>query len=176
MVGSVRPEGATREVLAEMMVGRKVILQIDKVAAHPEQVVLAVSKLQVGDDRDHHAVNRVSVEGRAGGRVHACVAEEAKGKSVCGAHSLLEWVVLLSRRRRVMLMVKAGAAVDSVIEQLLPLLDRDDIVIDGGNSLFTDTERREAWLTPLGLCFIGAGVSGGEELSHIHISEPTQPY
>jgi 6-phosphogluconate dehydrogenase len=62
-----------------------------------------------------------------------------------------------------MLMVKAGAPVDAVIEQLLPLLEPDDIVIDGGNSLFTDTERRDAWLTPLGLRFIGAGVSGGEE-------------
>ena len=62
-----------------------------------------------------------------------------------------------------MLMVKAGAAVDAVIEQLIPLLDKDDIVIDGGNSLYTDTERRDAWLTPLGLRFVGAGVSGGEE-------------
>ena len=53
--------------------------------------------------------------------------------------------------RKVMIMVKAGAAVDAVIEQLLPLLEADDIVIDGGNSLYTDTERRDAWLTPLGL-------------------------
>jgi 6-phosphogluconate dehydrogenase len=62
-----------------------------------------------------------------------------------------------------MIMVKAGPAVDAVIEQLIPLLEPDDIVIDGGNSLYTDTERRDAWLTPLGLRFVGAGVSGGEE-------------
>jgi 6-phosphogluconate dehydrogenase len=62
-----------------------------------------------------------------------------------------------------MLMVQAGAAVDAVIEQLLPLLDPGDIVIDGGNSLYTDTERRDAWLTAKGLRFVGAGISGGEE-------------
>jgi 6-phosphogluconate dehydrogenase len=62
-----------------------------------------------------------------------------------------------------MLMVQAGAAVDAVIEQLIPLLDADDIVIDGGNSLYTDTERRDSYLAGKGLRFIGAGVSGGEE-------------
>ena len=62
-----------------------------------------------------------------------------------------------------MLMVKAGAAVDAVIEQLLPLLDAGDIVIDGGNSLYTDTERRANALAARGLRFVGAGVSGGEE-------------
>jgi 6-phosphogluconate dehydrogenase len=85
------------------------------------------------------------------------------GKRLHGADTLAEFVASLARPRKIMLMVKAGAPVDAVIEQLLPLLDRDDIVIDGGNSLFTDTERRDAWLTPLGLRFIGAGVSGGEE-------------
>jgi 6-phosphogluconate dehydrogenase len=62
-----------------------------------------------------------------------------------------------------MIMVKAGAPVDAVIESLIPLLDKDDIIIDGGNSLYTDTERRDAWCSGLGLRFIGAGVSGGEE-------------
>jgi 6-phosphogluconate dehydrogenase len=85
------------------------------------------------------------------------------GKRVHGVDTLADFVASLARPRKIMLMVKAGAPVDAVIEQLLPLLDRDDIVIDGGNSLFTDTERRDAWLTPLGLRFIGAGVSGGEE-------------
>ncbi len=60
-------------------------------------------------------------------------------------------------------MVKAGGPVDAVIEQLIPLLDKGDIIIDGGNSLYTDTERRDKWLGELGLRFIGAGVSGGEE-------------
>jgi 6-phosphogluconate dehydrogenase len=62
-----------------------------------------------------------------------------------------------------MIMVKAGGPVDAVIEQLIPLLDKGDIIIDGGNSLYTDTERRDQWLGDLGLRFIGAGVSGGEE-------------
>ncbi len=85
------------------------------------------------------------------------------GKRFYGANTLAEFVASLARPRKVMVMVKAGAAVDEVITQLLPLLEKDDIVIDCGNSLFTDTERRDAWLTPLGLRFIGAGVSGGEE-------------
>ena len=85
------------------------------------------------------------------------------GKALVGAHSLREFVDSLARPRKIQIMVKAGAAVDAVIEQLIPLLDKDDIVIDGGNSLYTDTERRDAWLEPLGLRFIGAGVSGGEE-------------
>ncbi len=85
------------------------------------------------------------------------------GKRLHGAATLADLVASLARPRKIMLMVKAGAPVDAVIEQLLPLLEHEDIVIDGGNSLFTDTERRDAWLTPLGLRFIGAGVSGGEE-------------
>jgi len=85
------------------------------------------------------------------------------GKRLVGTHSLEAFVQSLARPRKLMIMVKAGAAVDSVIEQLIPLLEADDIVIDGGNSLYTDTERRDAWLSGLGLRFIGAGVSGGEE-------------
>ena len=85
------------------------------------------------------------------------------GKRLFAAHTLSEFVASLERPRKVMLMVKAGAAVDAVIEQLLPLLDQGDIIIDGGNSLYTDTERRDAWLKPLGLLFMGTGVSGGEE-------------
>jgi 6-phosphogluconate dehydrogenase len=85
------------------------------------------------------------------------------GKKLVPAHTLADFVQSLSQPRKVMLMVKAGAAVDAVIEQLIPLLAPDDIVIDGGNSLFTDTERRDAQLAAKGLRFIGAGVSGGEE-------------
>ena len=85
------------------------------------------------------------------------------GKRLTGWHSLQDFVQSLARPRKLMIMVKAGAAVDAVITQLIPLLDADDIVIDGGNSLYTDTERRDAWLSPLGLRFVGAGVSGGEE-------------
>jgi 6-phosphogluconate dehydrogenase len=85
------------------------------------------------------------------------------GKRLLGAATLDEFIQSLSRPRKVMLMLKAGAAVDALIEQLLPRLEAGDIVIDGGNSLYTDTERRDARLTAHGLRFIGTGVSGGEE-------------
>ncbi len=104
----------------------------------------------------------VSVYNRSPAATEAFVAANP-GKHIQGHTSLAAFVQSLARPRRVMLMVKAGAAVDAVITQLIPLLSPDDIVIDGGNSLYTDTERRDAWLTPLGLRFIGAGVSGGEE-------------
>jgi len=104
----------------------------------------------------------VSVYNRTNAVTDTFVAQHP-GKRLTATHSLAEFVQSLARPRKVMVMVKAGAAVDAVIEQLLPLLEADDIVIDGGNSLYTDTERRDAWLTPLGLRFIGAGVSGGEE-------------
>ena len=80
-----------------------------------------------------------------------------------GYHTLEEFVASLKRPRRVMLMVKAGRPVDAVIEQLRPLLDDGDIIIDGGNSDFNDTNRRSRELSESGLLFIGTGVSGGEE-------------
>jgi 6-phosphogluconate dehydrogenase len=85
------------------------------------------------------------------------------GKALVGAASLADFVARLKRPRQVLVMVQAGAPVDAVIEQLLPLLEPDDIVVDCGNSLYTDTERRDAWLSGRGLRFVGAGVSGGEE-------------
>ena len=85
------------------------------------------------------------------------------GKKLVGAKSLEEFVQSLAAPRKIMIMVKAGGPVDAVIEQLIPLLDKGDIIIDGGNSLYTDTERRDQWLGDLGFRFIGAGVSGGEE-------------
>jgi 6-phosphogluconate dehydrogenase len=85
------------------------------------------------------------------------------GKNLIGTQSLEQFVGSLKRPRKIQIMVKAGGPVDAVIEQLIPLLDQDDIIIDGGNSLYTDTERRDTWLAGQGLRFIGAGVSGGEE-------------
>ena len=85
------------------------------------------------------------------------------GKKLSGHHTLEDFVQSLATPRKIQIMVKAGAPVDAVIEQLIPLLSPGDIVIDGGNSLFTDTERRDAYLSGKGLRFIGAGVSGGEE-------------
>ncbi|MES2959652.1 MAG: decarboxylating NADP(+)-dependent phosphogluconate dehydrogenase [Pseudomonadota bacterium] len=84
-------------------------------------------------------------------------------KRLRATSTLPAFIAALKRPRTVMLMVKAGAPVDAVIEQLSPLLDEGDIVIDGGNSLYTDTERRSAALGARGLRFVGAGVSGGEE-------------
>jgi 6-phosphogluconate dehydrogenase len=89
--------------------------------------------------------------------------KEAKGTNVLGAHSVPEMCALLKRPRRVMMLVKAGAAVDEFIEQLIPHLEPGDIIIDGGNSLFQDTIRRTKYVESKGLLFIGTGVSGGEE-------------
>ncbi len=105
---------------------------------------------------------RVAVYNRSPDAMHAFVAAHP-GKQLQGSVALADFVASLKRPRTVMLMVKAGAAVDAVIEQLLPLLEAGDIVIDGGNSLFTDTERRATLLEGRGLRFVGAGVSGGEE-------------
>ncbi|HEY5442857.1 MAG TPA: decarboxylating NADP(+)-dependent phosphogluconate dehydrogenase [Candidatus Saccharimonadales bacterium] len=91
------------------------------------------------------------------------LANEAKGSKVIGAHSIEEMVAQLKRPRRVMLMVKAGDPVDQTIEHLLPHLEAGDIIIDGGNSLFTDTERRLKEVEAKGLLYIGTGVSGGED-------------
>ena len=87
----------------------------------------------------------------------------AKGKNITPCRSLEEFVSALARPRKVQIMVKAGAPVDAVIEQLIPLLEPGDIIIDGGNSLWTDTQRREKYLKEKGLHFFGVGVSGGEE-------------
>ena len=96
-------------------------------------------------------------------KVDDFISNEAKGTEVIGAHSIEEMVSQLKTPRRVMLMVKAGDPVDQTISQLLPHLEAGDIIIDGGNSLFTDTERRMKELEAKGLLYIGTGVSGGEE-------------
>jgi 6-phosphogluconate dehydrogenase len=96
-------------------------------------------------------------------KVDEFLAKEAKGTNVVGAHSVEEMVAKLKKPRRVMLMVKAGKPVDEFIEQVLPHLEKGDIIIDGGNSLFEDTNRRTKYLEERGLLFIGTGVSGGEE-------------
>lgn len=88
--------------------------------------------------------------------------EEAQGLAVYGTSDLKDFITKLKRPRSLMLLVTAGAAVDMVIKDLLPLLEPGDLVIDGGNSYFADTERRAAELTPKGIHFIGVGVSGGE--------------
>jgi len=106
---------------------------------------------------------KVAVFNRTVSKVDDFLADEARGTHVVGAHSLEELCGLLKRPRRVMLMVKAGDTVDQMIDQLLPYLEAGDIVIDGGNSLFTDSNRRTKTLAGKGIFFIGTGVSGGEE-------------
>ena len=106
---------------------------------------------------------KVAVFNRTVSKVDDFIADEAKGTQVVGAHSIEELASLLKRPRRIMLMVKAGASVDQTIEQVLPHLEAGDIIIDGGNSLFTDSNRRTKYLADKGILFIGTGVSGGEE-------------
>ncbi len=104
----------------------------------------------------------VSVWDQSPEAVTRSAASQPEGR-ITGCDSIQALVASLARPRKIWLMVNAGAPVDEVISQLLPLLDADDIVIDGGNSLFKDTERRAAHLATHGLRFVGAGVSGGEE-------------
>jgi 6-phosphogluconate dehydrogenase len=105
----------------------------------------------------------VAVFNRTVDKVDKFMAGRAKGKKIVGAHTLEELVGSLKAPRKVMLMVKAGAAVDEFIEHLTPLLSKGDIIIDGGNSHFPDTIRRTKALEEKGLLYIGTGVSGGEE-------------
>src|SRR5271155_3550963 len=106
---------------------------------------------------------KVAVFNRTVSKVDDFVSNEAKGTQVAGAHSIEEMCKLLKRPRRVMIMVKAGEVGDQTIEQVLPYLEKGDILIDGGNSLHTDTTRRTRDLAAKGILFIGTGVSGGEE-------------
>ncbi|MGD1818523.1 MAG: decarboxylating NADP(+)-dependent phosphogluconate dehydrogenase [Pleomorphochaeta sp.] len=105
----------------------------------------------------------VAVFNRTTSRVDNFMATRAKGKNIIPTYSLEELVSKIERPRKIMIMVKAGAPVDSTIDQLIPLLDKQDIIIDGGNSNYKDTERRAQLIESKGLYFIGTGVSGGEE-------------
>ena len=105
----------------------------------------------------------VAVYNRTLEKVDSFIKGRAGGKNIVGTKSLAELVSTLSRPRRIMLMVKAGPAVDSLLESLLPLLEAGDIVIDGGNSRYSDTIRRCAYIENKGLLYVGMGVSGGEK-------------
>jgi 6-phosphogluconate dehydrogenase len=100
---------------------------------------------------------------RTTSKVDDFLAKEAAGTKVIGAHSVEELVNKLKSPKRVMLMVKAGSPVDDFIAKLIPYLSSGDVIIDGGNSLYTDTERRVKGLASHGIHFVGCGVSGGEE-------------
>ncbi|MBU0501302.1 MAG: decarboxylating NADP(+)-dependent phosphogluconate dehydrogenase [Gammaproteobacteria bacterium] len=111
------------------------------------------------NDRGH----RVAVYNRSQTRLDEFLAGPAKGAGIAGAHSIAELVGLLQTPRKLMLMVRSGEAVDELIGQLLPLLERGDLIIDGGNSLFRDTSRRVKALAEQGILYLGVGISGGEE-------------
>jgi 6-phosphogluconate dehydrogenase len=105
----------------------------------------------------------VAVFNRSAERTQEFVQGRASGTRIIGAESITDFVALIERPRRVVLMVKAGAPVDEVIGQLIPVLAPGDLVIDGGNSHFRDTERRGTELSTAGLLYLGTGISGGEE-------------
>ena len=105
----------------------------------------------------------VAVYNRTTSRVDDFIGGRANGTTIIGTHSLEELCARLGKPRRIMLMIKAGTAVDRVIESLLPHLEPGDIIIDGGNSEYRDSDRRTAELASKNILFVGAGVSGGEE-------------
>src|ERR1700748_2718085 len=106
---------------------------------------------------------KVAVFNRTTSKVDDFLNDEAKGTQVVGTHSAEELCSVLKSPRRVMIMVKAGDVVDQTIDHVLPYLEKGDIIIDGGNSLYTDSTRRTKDLAAKGILFIGTGVSGGEE-------------
>lgn len=106
---------------------------------------------------------RVAVYNRTTEKVDDFINGRAAGKKFVGCHSLEELVQNLERPRKVMMLVKAGPAVDNIIEQLIPLMEPGDVIIDGGNTHYADTERRTRYVEEKGLLFCGTGVSGGEE-------------
>ncbi|MHB8791625.1 MAG: decarboxylating NADP(+)-dependent phosphogluconate dehydrogenase [Desulfobulbaceae bacterium] len=105
----------------------------------------------------------VAVFNRTTATVDAFLAGPARGTKIIPTHSIEELIATLKKPRRVMLMVKAGPVVDAFIDKLTPHLDHSDIIIDGGNSLYTDTNRRTRAMAEKGILYIGTGVSGGEE-------------
>ena len=105
----------------------------------------------------------VSLHNRSAERMHSLVNDHADDGTFIGSESMADFVASLEQPRAVIIMVKAGGPTDAVIDSLLPLLDKGDIVIDCGNAHYVDTRRREAALREHGLHFVGCGVSGGEE-------------
>ena len=106
---------------------------------------------------------QVAVYNRSSEKTKAFIEGSAKGKSVTPFYSIKDFVENLEKPKRILLMVKAGVVVDKVIQEITPFLNKTDILIDGGNSLFTDTERRSSELEKGGIFFMGVGISGGEE-------------
>ena len=106
---------------------------------------------------------RVAVHNRTNDKTDRLIAEHGREGTFVATHSVEDFIASLSKPRAILVMVKAGKPVDDVIAELVPHLEEGDIIIDGGNSLFTDTRRRERELAERKLLFVGMGVSGGEE-------------
>ena len=106
---------------------------------------------------------RVAVYNRTTSKVDEFLAKHKEVGAIGGAHSIAELVAMLAKPRKIMLMVKAGKAVDDMIGELLPYLEQGDMIIDGGNSFFEDTRRRSQYLQENRTRFVGIGVSSGEE-------------
>jgi 6-phosphogluconate dehydrogenase len=104
----------------------------------------------------------VVVYNRTAERTRGFIKEHGTGKKIVPAYSLEEFVETLTRPRKILLMVKAGEPTDAVLQSLLPLLEEGDIVMDGGNSHYEETERRLTAAEERGLCYVGVGISGGE--------------
>jgi len=138
----------------------------NKMSAEPVADIALIGLAVMGQNiilnmDDHGYV--VCAYNRSTDKVDAFLNGSAKGTKIVGAHSMEEMVSKLKLPRRVMLLVKAGQPVDDFIDKLVPLLDKDDIIIDGGNSEYQDTRRRTKALQEKGILFVGSGVSGGEE-------------
>ena len=111
------------------------------------------------ESRGYH----IAVNNRSTDKVDNLINGRAAGKNFVGCHSIAELVAALKPPRKVMMLVKAGPAVDAIIDTLIPLLSPGDVIIDGGNTHYSDTERRTKTVEEAGLLFVGTGVSGGEE-------------
>ena len=130
--------------------------------AHFGLTGLAVMGANLARNVAHHGIPIV-VHNRTTARTEKFVAEHGDEGPITAAGSVEEFVATLERPRTIMVMVKAGPAVDAVIDGLVPHLDEGDTIVDGGNSYFRDTQRRTRALADRGLRFLGVGVSGGEE-------------
>ncbi|MGB2978483.1 MAG: NADP-dependent phosphogluconate dehydrogenase [Propionicimonas sp.] len=141
-------------------------LQASPVASEPTADVGVVGMAVMGSNLARNFASRgytVAVFNRSPGRTRDLMAAHGEEGSFTPAETVADFVASLKRPRRVILMVKAGDATDAAIDSLVPFLEPGDIVVDGGNSHFPDTIRREAGLRAQGLHFVGAGISGGEE-------------
>jgi 6-phosphogluconate dehydrogenase len=153
---------AAAKVASAFLYGRKGASQMSAGTADIGLIGLAVMGENLVLNMESHGFT-VAVFNRTVARVDDFLNGRATGKHIVGCHSVKELVAALKRPRKVMIMVKAGAPVDQVIEEVAPLLEPGDILIDGGNTHYPDTTRRTRTLKARGLLYIGTGVSGGEE-------------